>query len=73
MLDGTDGHPRAKPVPAARIKGFVSGLVSISLTYALGMDTAWDLTIVCALLPGSFSYGITIINRDIHITLCAPV
>ena len=44
-----------------RIKGLVSGFVSISLAYALGMDITWDLNIVYALLLGSLSYGISLV------------
>ena len=49
------------PIQITSIKGLVSGLVSISLTYALGMDIRWDLSIFYALLLGSFSYGISLV------------
>lgn len=49
------------PIQITRIKGLVSGLVSISLAYALGMHIQWDLNIVYALLLGSFSYGISLV------------
>jgi len=49
------------PLQITRIKGFVSGLVSIALAYALGADIKWDVSIVYALLLGSFSYGISIV------------
>ena len=49
------------PMQITRIKGFVSGLVSISLAYILGMDIQWDLSILYALLLGSFSYGISLV------------
>jgi drug/metabolite transporter (DMT)-like permease len=49
------------PMQITRIKGLVSGVVSISLAYALGMDITWDSTIVYALLLGSFSYGISLV------------
>ena len=49
------------PMQITRIKGFVSGLISISLAYTLGMDIKWDLSILYALLLGSFSYGISLV------------
>jgi len=49
------------PIQIARIKGFVSGLVSISLVYILGMSIKWDVNIFYALLLGSFSYGISLL------------
>jgi drug/metabolite transporter (DMT)-like permease len=49
------------PIQITRIKGFVAGLVSISLAYVLGMDIKWDLTIIYALFLGSFSYGISLV------------
>jgi drug/metabolite transporter (DMT)-like permease len=49
------------PIQITCIKGFVSGLVSISLAYVLGMDIQWDLSIFYALLLGSFSYGISLV------------
>jgi hypothetical protein len=39
----------------------VSGLVSLTVAYILGMDITWNLTIVYALLLGSFSYGISLV------------
>ncbi len=49
------------PMQITRIKGFVSGLVSISIAYALGMNIKWDVTVFYALLLGSFSYGISLV------------
>jgi drug/metabolite transporter (DMT)-like permease len=49
------------PLQITRIKGLVSGLVSVSLAYALGMNITWDLSIFYALLLGSFSYGISLV------------
>lgn len=49
------------PVQIACIKGLVSGLASILLTHALGMEIRWDRSIVYALLLGSFSYGISLV------------
>jgi drug/metabolite transporter (DMT)-like permease len=49
------------PLQITRIKGLVSGLVSIALVYTLGMGITWDLNIVYALLLGSFSYGISLV------------
>ena len=49
------------PAQITRIKGFVSGLVSLSLTYALGMEIKWDVSICYALLLGALSYGISLV------------
>jgi drug/metabolite transporter (DMT)-like permease len=49
------------PIQITCIKGFVSGLVSISLAYTLGMAVKWDWSIIYALLLGSFSYGISLV------------
>lgn len=49
------------PLQITRIKGLVSGLVSLTVAYILGMDIAWNLTIVYALLLGSFSYSISLV------------
>jgi drug/metabolite transporter (DMT)-like permease len=49
------------PLQITRIKGLVSGSVSISLAYFLGMDIKWNVTTVYALLLGSFSYGISLV------------
>lgn len=49
------------PLQITRVKGLVSGLVSISLAYVLGMTIKWNLTIFYALLLGAFSYGISLI------------
>jgi drug/metabolite transporter (DMT)-like permease len=49
------------PLQITRIKGLVSGLVSIILAYVLGMDIKWYITILYALLLGSFSYGISLV------------
>jgi drug/metabolite transporter (DMT)-like permease len=49
------------PIQITCIKGLVSGLVSISLAYTLGMGIKWDLSIIYALLLGSFSYGISLV------------
>lgn len=49
------------PLQITRIKGIVSGLASLSLAYALGMDVRWDWSVFYALVVGSFSYGISIV------------
>lgn len=49
------------PIQITCIKGFVSGVVSISLTYILGMAITWDLSVIYALLLGAFSYGISLV------------
>ena len=49
------------PLQITCIKGLVSGLVSLTVAYILGMDITWNLTIVYALLLGSFSYGISLV------------
>jgi drug/metabolite transporter (DMT)-like permease len=49
------------PLQITRIKGLVSGLVSIALAYTLGIGITWDLNIFYALLLGSFSYGISLV------------
>ncbi|MBA4419447.1 MAG: EamA family transporter [Syntrophus sp. (in: bacteria)] len=49
------------PMQIARIKGLVSGLISISLAYALGAGIKWNLSVLYALLLGSFSYGISLV------------
>ncbi len=49
------------PIQITCIKGFVSGLVSISLAHGLGMAINWDVSIIYALLLGSFSYGISLV------------
>ena len=49
------------PIQITRIKGFVSGLVSVSLAYTLGINIQWDVSILYALLLGSFSYGISLV------------
>jgi drug/metabolite transporter (DMT)-like permease len=49
------------PLQITRVKGLISGLVSISLAYALRMDISWNVTVVYALLLGSFSYGISLV------------
>jgi len=49
------------PIQITRIKGFVSGLVSISLAYTIGINIQWDVSILYALLLGSFSYGISLV------------
>jgi drug/metabolite transporter (DMT)-like permease len=49
------------PLQITGIKGFVSGLISISLAYTLGMNIKWDVSILYALLLGSFSYGISLV------------
>ena len=46
------------PIQITRIKGLVSGCVSISLAYALGTDMKWDISVFYALLLGSFRAGI---------------
>jgi hypothetical protein len=49
------------PLQITRIKGFVSGITSISLAYVLGIAVKWNLSIFYALLLGAFSYGISLI------------
>jgi drug/metabolite transporter (DMT)-like permease len=49
------------PIQITGIKGFVSGLISISLAYTLGVNIKWDVSILYALLLGSFSYGISLV------------
>ena len=49
------------PIQITRIKGFVSGLVSISLAYTLGINIQWDVSVLYAMLLGSFSYGISLV------------
>jgi len=49
------------PIQITRIKGFTSGIVSVSLAYFLGVDIKWDLAVAFALLLGSFSYGISLV------------
>jgi drug/metabolite transporter (DMT)-like permease len=49
------------PIQITCVKGFVSGLISISLAHALGMGIKWDLSVVYALVLGCFSYGISLV------------
>lgn len=49
------------PVQIARIKGLVSGIVSLGLGFLFGMRIDWDAHIIYALLLGSFSYGISLV------------
>ena len=49
------------PIQITRIKGFVSGLVSVSLAYTLGINIQWDVSVLYAMLLGSFSYGISLV------------
>jgi len=49
------------PIQISRIKGIASGLVSIFLAYTLGIKIQWDVSILYALLLGSFSYGISLV------------
>jgi len=49
------------PMQIAEIKGFFAGAVSLSLALILGMRISVDLTLVFALILGSFSYGISLV------------
>lgn len=49
------------PIQIAKIKGFVAGIISLSLALILGMKIPLDLMIVFALLLGSFSYGVSLV------------
>lgn len=49
------------PIQIATIKGLVAGISSLSLALILGMKIPLDLTIVFALLLGSFSYGVSLV------------
>lgn len=49
------------PMQIAEIKGFFAGTVSLSLALILGMRISVDLTLVFALILGSFSYGISLV------------
>lgn len=49
------------PLQITRVKGCVSGMVSIVLAYALGMDIKWDASIFYALLLGACSYGVSLV------------
>jgi len=51
----------SNPIQIACVKGFVSGLASLSLAYAFGMGVGWNLSILYALILGSFSYGISLV------------
>jgi drug/metabolite transporter (DMT)-like permease len=49
------------PMQITRIKGLVSGGVSLLAAQALGMEIRWDSSVLYALLLGSFSYGISLV------------
>lgn len=49
------------PIQIARIKGFVAGIISLSLALILGTKILLDFKIVFALLLGAFSYGISLV------------
>lgn len=49
------------PMQIAKIKGFFAGTVSLSLALILGMRISVDLTLVFALILGSFSYGASLV------------
>ncbi len=49
------------PVLIARIKGLVSGFVSLSLALLLGLRIPFDATLFGALVLGAFSYGISLV------------
>jgi len=49
------------PIQIVKIKGFVAGIISLSLALILGMKIPLDLTIAFALLLGSFSYGVSLV------------
>jgi drug/metabolite transporter (DMT)-like permease len=63
---GTDNNLTCKisdkdPIQIAKIKGFVSGIISLSLALILGKKILLNETIFYALLLGSFSYGISLV------------
>ena len=49
------------PIQITRIKSLVGGTISLSLALALGLEITSALTIVLALLLGSFSYGVSLV------------
>lgn len=49
------------PIQIGKIKGLVAGTISISLALTLGMAISLDLSIVFALLLGSFSFGVSLV------------
>ena len=55
-------HISAKdPVQIARLKGLLSGMTSIAVALLLGIKINWNVSIIYALLLGSFSYGISLV------------
>jgi drug/metabolite transporter (DMT)-like permease len=49
------------PLLIARIKGLVSGFVSLGLAFLLGMRIPFDASLLGALVLGAFSYGISLV------------
>ena len=49
------------PIQITQIKGFIAGTTSISLALILGMKLPLDITIVFAIILGSFSYGVSLV------------
>jgi drug/metabolite transporter (DMT)-like permease len=49
------------PIRIAKIKGFVAGTISLTIALTLGLKISLDLTILFALLLGSFSYGVSLV------------
>jgi drug/metabolite transporter (DMT)-like permease len=49
------------PIQITQVKGFVAGITSLSLALILGMKISLNITIVFALLLGSFSYGVSLV------------
>ena len=49
------------PIQITRVKSLVGGMISLSLAVALRLDMPSALTIVLALLLGSFSYGVSLV------------
>lgn len=49
------------PIQIAKIKGFFGGTASLSLALILGMNIPLNVTLVFALILGSFSYGISLV------------
>ncbi|MBP7526346.1 MAG: DMT family transporter [Syntrophorhabdaceae bacterium] len=49
------------PVQVTIVKGFISGIVSIILSYAVGSHIKFNMTTVYALMLGSLSYGLSLV------------
>ena len=49
------------PIQIALIKGLVSGVVSLSLAWLLGIEIAWNGRTALAVLLGAFSYGVSLV------------